>query len=61
MLRFFACPAIALATADRSALAENLDLMNRSEVPPSGGALNPNLILEIGSSHREPKAFSERL
>jgi len=36
----------------RSAFAENLYLINRSEVPPSGGALNPNLILEIGSMTR---------
>jgi hypothetical protein len=34
----------------RSAFAENLYLMNRSEVPPLGRALNPNLIFEIGSS-----------
>jgi hypothetical protein len=26
----------------RPAFAENLYLINRSEVPPSGGALNPN-------------------
>jgi hypothetical protein len=43
MLRFFACPAIAFqATADRPAFAENLYLINRPEVPPSGGALNPD-------------------
>jgi len=42
MLRFFACPAIALATADRPPFAENLYPINRSEVPPSGGALKPN-------------------
>jgi hypothetical protein len=34
----------------RSAFAENLYLINRSEVPPSGGALNPNLVFEIGSN-----------
>jgi hypothetical protein len=33
---------LALATADRPAFAENLYLINRSEVPPSGGALNPD-------------------
>jgi hypothetical protein len=43
MLRFFACPAIAFqATADRPAFAENLYLINRSEVLPSGGALEPD-------------------
>ncbi|MEE9401934.1 MAG: hypothetical protein V3V47_01925, partial [Desulfobacteria bacterium] len=30
------------------AFAENLHLRDRYEVPPSGGALNPNLVLEIG-------------
>ena len=34
----------------RSAFAENLYLINRSEVPPLGGALNPNLILEMTCS-----------
>ncbi len=29
-------------TARLPAFAENLYLINRSEVPPSGGALNPN-------------------
>jgi hypothetical protein len=29
-------------TARRPAFAENLYLINRSEVPPSGGALNPD-------------------
>jgi hypothetical protein len=42
MLRFLACPAIAFqATVDLPAFAENLHLINRSEVPPSGGALEP--------------------
>jgi hypothetical protein len=29
-------------TARHPVFAENLYLINRSEVPPSGGALNPN-------------------
>ena len=33
----------------RSAFAKNLYLINMSEVPPSGGALNPNLVFEISS------------
>ena len=37
------------ALSRRPAFAENLYLINRSEVPPSGGALNPNPIFEIGS------------
>jgi hypothetical protein len=37
-------------TARRPAFAENLHLTDRYEVPPSGGALNPNSIFEIGSS-----------
>jgi hypothetical protein len=38
-------------TARHPAFAENLYLINRSEVPPSGGALNPNPIFEIGYSN----------
>ena len=45
----------------RSALCENLYLINRSEVPPSGGALNPNLVFEIDSSVQAVLALSKTL